>query len=46
MGGLSKGAATVSTYPFQVVKARLQQRFDHTRVPYTGVVDCVSRTFR
>lgn len=46
MGAASKGAATLVSYPFQVVKSRLQQRFDATRVPYDGVVDCVRRTFR
>ena len=46
MGAVSKGLATITTYPFQVVKARLQQRFDDGRKPYSGVADCVTRTLR
>lgn len=41
-GAVSKVIATTVTYPYQVVKARLQQR----NSPYRGFVDCVVRTAR
>ncbi|KAL7328095.1 mitochondrial FAD carrier protein flx1 [Mucor circinelloides] len=38
MASTSKVAATVITYPYQVLKSRLQNRA--TRDSYTGVIDC------
>ncbi|KAL9547133.1 hypothetical protein MBANPS3_006314 [Mucor bainieri] len=38
MASSSKVAATVITYPYQVLKSRLQNRA--TRDTYTGVIDC------
>lgn len=41
----SKALATVATYPYQVIKARLQQRFADAgaRSEYGGFVGCVRR---
>lgn len=39
---LSKLFASTATYPYQVIRARLQDQ--HNR--YTGVLDCVSRTWK
>jgi solute carrier family 25 folate transporter 32 len=44
LGGISKIAATVVTYPYQVVKSRLQQRGQLTEYRYSGVIDCIRRT--
>ncbi len=38
----SKLVAAVTTYPYQVVRARLQDRLSD----YSGAVDCVRRTLR
>lgn len=44
IGAASKVVATTVTYPAQVVKSRLQQRFVRSSVPdYSGVVDCVTK---
>lgn len=42
MAALSKVFAVVTTYPYQVVRARLQDQHN----TYTGVVDVVRRTWR
>lgn len=41
-GMLSKAAATLLTYPYQVTKSRLQQRFEGAPA-YTGFVDVVRK---
>ena len=43
-GALSKLAASVVTYPSQVVRSRLQQRMDSRALQYTGVVDVLRKT--
>ncbi|KAI9315185.1 mitochondrial carrier domain-containing protein [Dichotomocladium elegans] len=42
MAASSKVVASVTTYPYQVLKSRLQDR--STRDTYTGVVDCFRKT--
>ncbi|XP_076006667.1 solute carrier family 25 member 32-like [Genypterus blacodes] len=42
MAALSKIFAVVTTYPYQVVRARLQDQHNN----YTGVIDVVRRTWR
>lgn len=43
-GALSKLAASVATYPSQVVRSRLQQRMDARALKYRGMVDVVRKT--
>lgn len=43
-GALSKLAASVSTYPSQVVRSRLQQRMDSRVLKYTGALDVLRKT--
>ena len=43
-GALSKLAASVVTYPSQVVRSRLQQRMDARVLKYKGVVDVLRTT--
>jgi solute carrier family 25 (mitochondrial folate transporter), member 32 len=44
LGGVSKIAATAITYPYQVIKSRLQQRGNLTAYRYMGVLHCIRRT--
>ena len=44
LGGVSKIVAASVTYPYQVVKSRLQQRGELTSYRYSGVLDCIQRT--
>lgn len=44
---VSKAIATTATYPYQVIKARLQQRFaDAASREYTGFLDAVRKIWR
>lgn len=45
-GAMSKICATVTTYPYQVVKARLQLRPMQGEPHYSGIVDVISKTWR
>lgn len=43
-GALSKMAASIVTYPSQVVRSRLQQRMDSRALQYKGVADVLRKT--
>lgn len=43
-GALSKAAATLVTYPYQVMRSRLQQRMDIRDLKYSGFVSTVRLT--
>jgi solute carrier family 25 folate transporter 32 len=43
-GALSKMAASIVTYPSQVVRSRLQQRMESRALQYKGVVDVLRKT--
>lgn len=45
IGAFSKVIATSATYPIQVIKARLQQRFTEERV-YKGPIDCLQKVIK
>ncbi|KAL4423143.1 hypothetical protein ABPG77_007796 [Micractinium sp. CCAP 211/92] len=45
-GALSKLAASVATYPSQVLRSRLQQRMDARALRYTGVGDVIKKTLQ
>eukprot|EP01104_Vermistella_antarctica_P009843 TRINITY_DN257_c0_g3_i1.p1 TRINITY_DN257_c0_g3~~TRINITY_DN257_c0_g3_i1.p1 ORF type:complete len:243 (-),score=37.57 TRINITY_DN257_c0_g3_i1:77-805(-) len=46
-GGLSKVVAAISTYPYQVIRSRVQIRPDDSRrSPYHGVRDVVAKTWK
>jgi solute carrier family 25 folate transporter 32 len=45
MSSTSKTAAMLATYPYQVVRSRLQVRID-TKFSYSGVLDVIRRTAR
>ena len=46
IGALSKLAATVITYPTQVVRSRLQQRMQHRAIRYKSGMDVLRITLR
>ena len=47
LGGLAKVAAGLATYPYQVIKARLQQReTGASRWRYTGTWDCIVKIWQ
>ena len=43
MGALSKTIASSSTYPWQTIKSRIQQRQKVDGKPYNGMIDCCTR---
>eukprot|EP01138_Halocafeteria_seosinensis_P009209 gb/GECG01009411.1/.p1 GENE.gb/GECG01009411.1/~~gb/GECG01009411.1/.p1 ORF type:complete len:311 (+),score=29.47 gb/GECG01009411.1/:1-933(+) len=45
IGAFSKVIATTATYPLQVIKSRLQQRFTEERA-YRGPLDCATKIVR
>lgn len=46
IGAASKVCASSATYPYQVIKARIQRLTLEGEVPYKGIVDCARRTFQ
>jgi solute carrier family 25 folate transporter 32 len=46
IGSVSKLAAASATYPYQVLKARMQQRTGTGRAPYSGLWDCATTLYR
>ena len=45
-GALSKASATMATYPFQVMRSRMQQRLEHRALKYRGLISSVRLTLR
>ena len=45
IGSVSKLVATTVTYPYQVLKARMQQRSMSGEAPFRGLWDCTKRTY-
>ena len=45
-GAFSKASATIATYPFQVMRSRMQQRLDNRSLKYRGLVSSVRLTVR
>jgi solute carrier family 25 folate transporter 32 len=48
IGGVSKVVASTITYPYQVIKSRLQQRAILNQGPpkYSGMIDCIFKIWR
>ena len=46
LGAASKVCASTATYPYQVIKARIQRLTLEGEVPYKGTLDCARRTFQ
>ena len=45
-GALAKGSATMATYPFQVMRSRMQQRLDNRALKYRGLASSMRLTLR
>lgn len=46
MGAASKTFATTVTYPYQVIRSRLQNQRDSKDLRYTGVSDVIRQTWK
>lgn len=46
LGAASKILAATVTYPYQVIKSKLQARDSHQMSRYLGTVDCIRKTWR
>ena len=45
IGSASKLVAASATYPYQVIKSRMQQRSESSLPPYRGFRDCCTKLF-
>lgn len=45
-GAVSKAVATTATYPYQVIKSRIQQRLVNGTPVYKGFIDCVQKIIK